>query len=55
MDTQINNTWQQRIQICQVVEKSQFLHQGKWLDRDQVQQKFPHLMEELNATGIIDS
>ena len=27
----------------------------KELTRDQVQQKFPHLMEELNATGNIAS
>ena len=55
MDTQIKNTCQQNIQLYRVIKAGQLLHQGKWLTRDQVQQKFPHLMEELNATGIIDS
>jgi hypothetical protein len=55
MDTQIKNTCQHRIQLCQVVKAGQFLHQGKWLTRDQVQQKFLHLMEELNAMGTIAS
>jgi hypothetical protein len=53
MDTQIKNTLQQRIQPYRVVKEGQLLHQGKWLTRDQVQQKFPHLMEELNAMGTI--
>ena len=51
MDTQIKNNRQQRIQLYRVVKASQLLDQGKWLTRDQVQQKFPHLMEELNAMG----
>ena len=55
MDTQIKNTHQQNIQLYRVVKAGQFLHQGKWLTRDQVQQKFPHLMEELNAMGTISS
>jgi len=55
MDTQIKNTRQQNIQLYRVVKAGQFLHQGKWLTRDQVQQKFPHLMEELNAMGTIAS
>jgi hypothetical protein len=55
MDTQINNTRQQRIQLYRVVKAGQILHQGKWLTKDQVQQKFPHLMEELNAMGTIAS
>jgi hypothetical protein len=55
MDTQIKNTHQQRIQLYRVVKAGQLLHQGKWLTRDQVQQKFPHLMEELNAMGTIAS
>jgi hypothetical protein len=54
MDTQIKNTLQQRIHPYRVVKEGQLLHQGKWLTRDQVQQKFPHLMEELNAMGTID-
>ena len=55
MDTQIKHTHQQNIQLYQVVKAGQLLHQGKWLTRDQVQQKFPHLMEELNAMGTIAS
>jgi hypothetical protein len=55
MDTQIKNTRQQRIQLYRVVKVDQLLHQGKWLTRDQVQQKFLHLMEELNAMGTIAS
>jgi hypothetical protein len=55
MDTQIKNTRQQRIQLYRVVKAGQLLHQGKWLTRDQVQQKFPHLMEELNVMGTIAS
>ena len=55
MDMQIKNTRQQRIQLYRVVKVGQLLHQGKWFTRDQVQQKFPHLMEELNAMGTIAS
>ena len=55
MDMQIKNTHQQKIQLYQVVKYGQLLHQGKWFTRDQVQQKFPHLMEELNAMGTIAS
>eukprot|EP00253_Pinus_taeda_P006376 PITA_06376 len=55
MDTQIKHTRQQNIQLYRVVKAGQLLHQGKWLTRDQVQQKFPHLMEELNALGTIAS
>jgi hypothetical protein len=55
METQIKNTRQQRIQLYRVVKAGQLLHQGKWLTRDQVQQKFPHLMEELNAMGTTAS
>jgi len=55
MDTQIKNTRQQNIQLYRVVKAGQLLHNGKWLTRDQVHQKFPHLMEELNAMGTIAS
>ena len=51
MDTQIKNTHQQNIQLYRVFKAGQLLHQGKSLTKDQVQQKFPHLMEELNAMG----
>ena len=55
MDTQIKNTRQQNIQLYRVVKAGQLLQQGKWFTREQVQQKFPHLMEELNAMGTIAS
>jgi hypothetical protein len=55
MDTQIKHTLKQRIPLYRVVKADQLFHQGKWLTRDQVQQKFPHLMEELNAMGTIAS
>ena len=53
MDTQIKHTRKQRIPLYRVVQAGQLLHQGKWLTRDQFQQKFPHLMEELNAMGTV--
>ena len=55
MDMQIKNTHRQKIQLYWVVKAGQLLHQGKWFTKDQVQQKFPHLMEELNAMGTIAS
>ena len=55
MDMQTKNTRQQKIQLYRVVKVGQLLHQGKWFTRDQVQQKFPHLMEELNTMGTIAS
>ena len=55
MDTQIKHTHQQNIQLYRVFKACQLLHQGKWLTRDQVHQKFPHLMEELNAMEAIAS
>jgi uncharacterized protein (DUF952 family) len=55
MDTQIKHNRQQNIHLYRVVKAGQLLHQGKWPTRDQVQQKFPHLMEELNAMGTIAS
>ena len=55
MDTQIKNTCRHKVQLYQVVKVGQLLHQGKWLTRDQDQQKFSHLMEELNAMGTIAS
>ena len=55
MDTQIKNICKQKIHLYRVVKVGQLLHEGKWLTRDQVQQMLPHLMEELNAMGTIDS
>jgi hypothetical protein len=55
VDTQIKGTRQQRIQLYRVVKAGQLLHQGKWLTRGQIQQKFPHLMGEINAMETIDS
>ena len=45
MDTQINKNDQNNIQLYRVVKVGQLLHQHKWLTSDQVQQKFPHVME----------
>jgi len=55
MDMQVKNTRKQRIQLYRVVKEGQLLHQGKWFTKDQVQQKFPHLMEALHAMGTITS
>ena len=55
MDTQIKNTHQQNIQLYRFFKVGQLLHQGRWLTKDQVQQKFPHLMEELNTMETIAS
>jgi uncharacterized protein (DUF952 family) len=55
VDTHIKGTRQQRIQLYRVVKAGQLLHQGKWLTRGQIQQKFPHLMGELNAMDTISS
>jgi hypothetical protein len=55
VDTQIKGTRQQRIHLYRVVKAGQLLHQGKWLTRGQIQQKFPHLMGELNAMETIAS
>jgi hypothetical protein len=55
VDTQIKGTRQQRIHLYRVVKAGQLLHQGKWLTRGQIQQKFPHLMGELNAMETISS
>jgi hypothetical protein len=55
VDTQIKGTRYQRIQLYQVVKAGQLLHQGKWLTQGQIQQKFPHLMGELNAMETISS
>jgi hypothetical protein len=55
MDTKMKGTHQQNIQLYQVIKAGKLLHQGKWLTRSQIQQKFPHLMEELDAMGTISS
>jgi len=41
--------------IISCCQSWQILHQGKWLTKDQVQQKFPHLMGALNTMGTIAS
>ena len=55
MDMWIKTTRQQNIQLHQVVKSIQLVHHEKWLNRDQVQQKFPHLTKALNAMGTIAS
>jgi hypothetical protein len=55
VDTQIKGTRQQRIHLYRVVKVGQLLHQGKWLTHGQIQQKFPHMMGELNEMDTIYS
>jgi hypothetical protein len=55
VDTQVKGTCQQRIHLYRVVKARKLLHQGKWLNRGQIQQKFPHLMGALNAMETICS
>jgi hypothetical protein len=55
VDTKVKGTCQQRIQLYGVVKAGHLLHQGMWLNQSQIQQKFPHLMGELNAMGTIAS
>ena len=55
MDKQTKSTRTQNIQLYRVVKAGQFLHQGKWITKDQVQQKFPHLMEEFKGLRTINS
>jgi hypothetical protein len=55
VDTQIKCTRQQRIHLYRVVKAGQLLQQGKWLTWGQIQQKFTHLMGELNAMEAIAS
>jgi hypothetical protein len=55
MDTKTKDTRQQTIKLYLVVKAGQFLHQGKWLNKSQVQQKFPHLMQALDAMENIAS
>jgi hypothetical protein len=53
LDTQIKGTRHERIQLYRVVKVGKLLHQGKWLTRGQIQEKFLHLMGEINAMEII--
>jgi hypothetical protein len=55
METQMKSTHQKNIQLYQVVKAGQLLQQGKWLTKIQIQQKFPHLLQELDAMGTIAS
>ena len=55
MDTKMKGTHQLNIQLYRVVKAGRFLHQSKWLTRSQIQQKFPHLMEEIDAMKTISS
>jgi hypothetical protein len=53
MDTNTKYTRQQTIKLYRVIKARLFLHQGKWLTKSQVQQNFPHMMEELAAMDSI--
>jgi hypothetical protein len=55
VDKQVKGTHQQRIELYRVVKEGKLLHQGKWFTRGQIQQKFLHLMGELNAMETIAS
>ena len=55
MDTHVKGTHQEKIQLYQAVKAGKLLHQGKWITKGQVQQKFPQLMGELNAMETIVS
>jgi hypothetical protein len=55
MDSQVKGTRQQHVHLYRVVKAGQFLHQGKWLTRSQIQLKFPHLILALDAMGTIAS
>ena len=33
LDTQVNETFQQKIQLYRIVKAGQLLHQGKWLSK----------------------
>jgi hypothetical protein len=55
VDIEIKVTRQQRIQLYRVIKAGKLLHQGKWLTRGQIQQKFPHLMGEIIAMETIYS
>jgi hypothetical protein len=55
VDTQVKGTCQQQIHLYRVVKAGKLLHQGKWLTWGTNQQKFPHLMGELNAMDTISS
>jgi hypothetical protein len=47
----MNVTHQQNIQLYQVVKAQQ----GKWVTKIQIQQKFSHLLRELEEMGTIAS
>jgi hypothetical protein len=55
VDTQINGTRKQNIHLYRVVKVGQLLHQSKWLTWGQIQQKFPHMMGEINEMETISS
>ena len=55
IDAHVKGTRQQKIHLFRIVKTWQLIHQGKWLTKSQVQQKFPHLMGELNAMETIAS
>ena len=55
METKVKGSHQQKIQLYWVVKVDQLLHQGKWITKGQVQQKFPHLIWELKKIETISS
>jgi hypothetical protein len=55
VERQIKGTRQQKIHLYRVVKAWQLMHQGKWITHGQIQQKFPHLMGDLNEMETIYS
>jgi hypothetical protein len=55
METNVKGTLQHKLQLYHVVNSRKLLHQGKWVNRGQIEQKFPHLMGKLNIMETIDS
>ena len=53
MDTKLKSTHKSNIQLFQAIKEGQLIHQGKWFAKDQIQRKFPHLKQELDARGNI--
>jgi hypothetical protein len=55
MDTQVKGTHQHNFYLYCVVKEGQLLHQGKWLTRGKIQQRFSHIMGELYTMETIYS
>lgn len=45
----------QKIPLYWVVRAGQHSHQGKWLTKEQIEEQFPHLLQQISAMGPIAS